>query len=393
MKCVGLMSGTSVDGVDVALVDIRPRGTAVHHRLLGFQQIPYRPRFRRQILAACEAGTITELCHLNMLAGEVFAQAVLTALKRWNFKPADIALIGSHGQTVCHRPAPVREPGFQSLRSSLQIGEPAVIAERTGITTIGNFRARDLAAGGEGAPLTPYAHHLIFQSRLRSRLIVNLGGIANVTYLPAGGGLADVRAFDVGPCNMLLDGVIAQGTAGRQQMDRGGRRAQRGMVHPNLVNRFLRHPYLHKSPPKTTGREEFGETYVSDILRLANWNALSLDDVLATCCRFIAQTIAGSRRWLRGPIDEVIAGGGGIRNSAMMKALASVFPGSPVQSMDAVGVDSKAFEAVAFALMAHQTFRGIPTTLPSVTGATHPVVLGSITPGSAGLEFLPSSRK
>ncbi len=382
------MSGTSMDGIDVAIVDITGSAHAFHHHLLGFHHVPYRPSLRNAILTAAEHGTVTDLCHLNVLIGEMFAQATLTTIQQIGLTPSAINIIGSHGQTVCHLPKPVRVRGLPVIRSSLQLGEPAVIAERTGITTVANFRARDLAAGGEGAPLTPYVHALTFQSPQYSRLIVNLGGIANVTYLPAGGTQHDIQAFDVGPCNMLLDGLIARLTDNRHKMDRHGRIAQKGIVQKNLLAFLQPHPFFRKKPPKTTGREEFGDQYVTTVLRHIRRKNIRLEDLLATCCACIGHNIAMSRRWLDGSIDEVIVGGGGVHNQAMMEHLASSFQPTTVHTMDAVGTHSKAFEALAFAVFAYQTIHGVSTNLPRVTGARAPVVLGTIVPGNnASLKY------
>ena len=375
------MSGTSVDGIDVAIVDVAGSDHAIHHRLLGFHHVPYRPRVRNAILSAGEQGSAADLCHLNVLIGEIFAQAALTATERIGLTLSRIKVIGSHGQTVCHLPKPVRINGFPSIRSSLQLGEPAVIAERTGITTVANFRARDLAAGGEGAPLTPYVHYLTFQSQKHSRLVVNLGGIANITYLPARGTRHDIQAFDVGPCNMLLDGLISCLTDNHHMMDRHGRLAQQGIVHESFLKFLQQHQFFRKKPPKTTGREEFGNPYVTTLLKRVRQRKIGLEDLLATCCQFIAQNIAISSRWLNGHIDEVIVGGGGIRNRALMTHLASAFHPTIVQTMDAIGTNSKAFEALAFAIFAYQTIHRVPANLPQVTGAREPVVLGTIVPG------------
>ena len=215
MKCLGLMSGTSMDGVDCAIVDVRPGRFTLRITLLAHRIHPYPPALREQLLSLLRTGTVETVCRLHVAVGEVFARVANRTIRQAKLATEDIAVIGSHGQTVWHSPQRVAIPGAGSVRSSLQIGDPSVIAERTGIMTIADFRARDLAAGGEGAPLTPYVHYHVFQSRRRSRLIVNLGGIANVTWLPRGGGLQDVVAFDVGPCNLLLDGLIAQATHGQ----------------------------------------------------------------------------------------------------------------------------------------------------------------------------------
>jgi len=381
MKCLGLMSGTSADGVDCAIVDITRSQARLKIRLLASQTLAYPPGLRQHVLLAPTQGTVAELCHLNAAVGEVFAQTALRTIKGAGLATEDIRLIGSHGQTVYHQPTPIREPKIGGIRSTLQIGDPAIIAERTGITTVADFRTRDMAAGGEGAPLAPYVHHLVFHSKRRSRLIVNLGGIANVTFLPADGCLDDIRAFDTGPCNMLLDGLVVKGTGGKQQIDRNGCLARRGRSHALLLKTLLSHFYLAKRPPKSTGREEFGDTYIADVFRQAKAKRLSLPDALATSCDFVSKTIFEACGWLKGNVDEVILGGGGVKNLALMNALRQAFEPCPVRTMDQVGVDSNAFEALAFAVMAYQTIHGVPTNVPAVTGARYPVVLGMVVPG------------
>ena len=375
------MSGTSVDGVDCAIVDITRSQTRLKIKLLASQTLAYPPSLRQRVLLAPTQGTVAELCHLNAAVGEVFAQTALRTIKRAGLATEDIRVIGSHGQTVYHQPTPIREPKIGAIRSTLQIGDPAIIAERTGITTVADFRTRDVAAGGEGAPLAPYVHHLLFQSKRWSRLVVNLGGIANSTFLPAEGGLDDIRAFDTGPCNMLLDGLVVKGTGGKQQIDRNGRLAGKGRSHASLLKTLSAHPYLAKRPPKSTGREEFGDSYIADVLRQAKAKRLSLPDALATSCGFVAKTIFAACGWLKGNVDEVILGGGGVNNLALMDALRQAFDPCPVRTMDQVGVDSNAFEALAFAVMAYQTIHGVPTNVPAVTGARYPVVLGMVVPG------------
>jgi anhydro-N-acetylmuramic acid kinase len=380
MKVVGLMSGTSGDGVDAALVDIRGTGHELKVKLRSFVASPYPADLQQRILAASARGTVAEICHLNVLIGEWFAKAALRVIKQAGLAPDKVELIGSHGQTIHHLPNDVEEPGVGAVRSTLQIAEPAVIAERTGITTVANFRPRDMAAGGQGAPLTPYVHYVLLRDRKRSRLIVNLGGIGNVTYLAAGKGLEAVLAFDTGPGNMVMDGLVQRLTRGREAMDRNGRLAAKGKVAVGLLAKLLAHPYLKRKPPKSTGREEFGDVFVEQILAAQKAHRLKPEDALATCSLLTAITIGSSRRWLDGPVDEVIVGGGGVRNRTLMGNLSSVFSPVPVRTFESAGWESKAFEAVAFAVLAYQTFHGERANVPSVTGAAHPVVLGAIVP-------------
>ena len=378
MKCLGLMSGTSMDGVDCAIVDVKPGRFTLRITLLAHRTRPYPPALREQILSLLRTGTAEKVGRLHVAVGEVFARVANRTIRQAKLSAKDIAVIGSHGQTVWHGPTRAPVPGVGPVRSSLQIGDPSVIAERTGITTVADFRARDLAAGGEGAPLTPYVHYHVFQSRRRSRLIVNLGGIANVTWLPRGGGLQDVVAFDVGPCNLLLDGLITRATHGERSIDRNGGLASRGRGQAVLINTLLRHPFFARRPPKSTGREEFGGRYIQHVRRAAARHRLSLEDTLASACAVIARTIRRAGPWA---VDEVIAGGGGVRNRELRVALEREFGPGRVTSMDQAGVNGRALEAMAFAVLAYETTRGVPANLPWVTGAKSPVVLGTVTPG------------
>jgi anhydro-N-acetylmuramic acid kinase len=393
MKIVGLMSGTSGDGVDAAVVEINPRrsGLAVH--MLAFHPLPYPRSLQQRILAASVSGTVAELCHLNALLGEWFANAALSAIRLAQLHPKDIDLIGSHGQTMQHLPHGVKDAGVRAIRSTLQIAEPAIIAERTGITTVANFRPRDMAAGGQGAPLTPGVHALLFRHPRRARLIVNLGGISNVTYLPPGKGVAGVIAFDTGPANMVLDGLMLRMTDGRVSMDRDGRLAARGRIDGRLLAKLLAHPYLSKGPPKSTGRETFGGKMIEELFATHQKRQLAGEDLLATCSRWTAEAVGTARRWIPGGIDEVIVGGGGVRNRAVMAHLAEVFSPAPADTFESLGWDSKAFEAVAFAVLAYQTAVEQCGNVPAVTGAAHPALLGCIVPSGQGwLGRLRSSR-
>lgn len=384
MKIVGLMSGTSGDGVDAALVDISGRGASLKVRTLAAQTLGYPRSLQQRILAASISGTVADVCHLNALLGEWFANAALQVIRQAKIRPADVALIGSHGQTLHHLPHGIQAPGVGAIRSTLQIAEPAVIAERTGITTIANFRPRDIAAGGQGAPLTPAVHALLLKHSHRARLIVNLGGISNVTYVPRGGGWDNVVAFDTGPANMVLDSLVTRVTSGRYSMDRDGKLALRGQIDARLLGKLLAHPFLSQRPPKSTGREEFGPSLIDELVAIQKQQGLSIEDLLATCSMWTAKAVGTARRWIKGKVDEVVVGGGGVRNRSVMTHLAAVFAPVPVTTFDTLGWDSKAFEAVAFAVLAYQTATGQWGNIPAVTGAKHPVLLGTIVPAGPG---------
>lgn len=381
MKVIGLMSGTSADGVDAALVDVQGAGHNLKVRLLAFHTFPYPPSFRLRLLHAMSHGTVTDVCRLNAALGEWFARAALKVLKKTGTSTTRVALIGSHGQTLHHLPAPRREPIIGAVRSTLQLGAPAVIAERTGITTVADFRSRDMAVGGEGAPMTPYLHYLLFRHPSRSRVVVNIGGISNLTYLSAGGGPDTVRAFDTGPGNMVIDGVVRFVTGGRRAFDRGGRLASRGAPNEALLQALLRHPYLQRRPPKSTGREEFGERFLDDLVKRGRDAGLTDADLVATATAFTARTIAGAAKFLSGRVDEVLVCGGGAKNVTLMRMLQDEWKPAKVRCVEAVGWDGRALEAVAFAVFAYQAVRGVPCNLPKVTGATRAVVLGAIVPG------------
>ena len=384
MKVVGLMSGTSADGIDAALVSIVRRGGRPKITPIAFASSPYPRALQQRLVDLSLHGDVAEICHMNTYLGELFAKAALKVIRAAKHQPAEIHAIGSHGQTIHHLPKGRREPGLGLIRSTLQIGEPAVIAERTGITTVANFRPRDMAAGGEGAPLVPYAHAVAFSHARRARLVVNIGGISNVTYLPAGGGLADVRAFDTGPGNMVLDAIVQDATQGTRAYDAGGRWARKGTIHRPLLTELMAHPFLARRPPKSTGREEFGAPFVRQLRDKQKRARLSMEDLLATCAAWTAEAIGSARRWVPGKIDDVIIGGGGVSNRAIMASLRTVFAPAPVLSFDECGWSSKAFEATAFALLAHDLLQGHCTNVPQVTGARRPVLLGSIVPGGAG---------
>ncbi len=393
MNVVGLMSGTSADGVDAALVTIARKKAGLRVEMVAFHSLPYPRSLQQRILSASVSGTVADICHLNALLGEWFADAALGVIRSAQWSPEDVDLIGSHGQTVHHLPHGIKDTGVGAIRSTLQIAEPAVMTERTGITTVANFRPRDIAAGGQGAPLTPGVHALLFRHPRRARLIVNLGGISNVTYLPRGSSSADLVAFDTGPANMVLDGLMSRTTNGRVVMDREGRLAAKGRVDSRLLAKLLAHPYLSQAPPKSTGREAFGAKMLDELLSWQQTRQVPIEDLLATCSRWTAEAIGTARRWIKDKIDEVIVGGGGVRNRAIMGHLQEVFAPVPVSTFESHGWDSKALEAVAFAVLAYQTVMEQSGNVPSITGAAFPRLLGCIVPSGPGWYERLRSRK
>lgn len=379
------MSGTSADGIDAVVADLRIHGRGLQARVLAHVHTRFTAKFRRALVHAGLRGTVREICELNFELGERFAQAALAVIHASGLKPAQIAAIGSHGQTVHHLPR-ARTP------STLQIGEAAVIAERTGITTIADFRVRDMAAGGQGAPLVPYADWALFAARMRPRLVQNIGGIANLTFLPANAALEDVLAFDTGPGNMVIDGLVSALSGGRQSFDRGGRRAAKGNVCKPLLAQLLTHPFFRRSPPKTTGREEFGEPFIRSLLTLAHRRNLSPDDTIATVTALTAASITDAyRRFIfprlkksESPKLQVILGGGGTSNRtllAMLSARVIELRVTPEwRTHEHFGIPNQAKEALAFAILAFETLNGRCSNVPGATGAGRAVVLGKVTP-------------
>ncbi len=380
LRVAGLMSGTSVDGVDVAVVDIATRGRR-SVELLAFRTFAYPAAVRRAVERVSRAeGRTDEICHLNFVLGEVFADAVGKLAAASGIAMESIDLIGSHGQTIHHLPA-ARRFGRRKVRSTLQIGEPCVIAERTQITTVADFRPRDIAAGGEGAPLVPYADYVLLADKRQTRAVQNIGGIANVTFLPAGGKVADVLAFDTGPGNMIVDRVMALATDGRRRYDRGGATAARGAVNGPLLAELMRHYYLRRKPPKSTGREAFGEEFADAIWARSRADGLPAEDIVATVTAFTADSIADAyRRHLPAVPEEVILCGGGALNRTLVAMLAERIAPAAVTTTAAFGIPIDAKEAVSFAILAAETIRGVAGNVPTATGAGKPVVLGKIIP-------------
>ena len=381
---VGIMSGPSADGVDAALVRVRGSGETLSWRLLRHETLQYSPKVRELILRCSEpgGGDAAVLCRLNVLLGELFARAVQHVVNQAGIDLRTVDLVGAHGQTVQHLPAPVTITGI-AVRASLQLGEPAVIAERTGRTTIANFRARDLAAGGQGSPLVSYVDYLLFRHRARGRLVINIGGIAGLTAIPASAGPEGVVGFDTGPGTLVIDGLVARLTGGREGFDHDGRYARRGTTRPALLGRLLEHPYLGTAPPKSCGREEFGRPFLEPILQE---NAgVPGDDLIATATRFTAESIANAcRRYVmpNNVYEEAIVSGGGARNGFLMEQLRDAIPELTIKLSDEYGLPAASKEAVAFAILANETLLGVPDNLPAVTGAVRPVVLGTIVPGA-----------
>ncbi len=369
-RVVGLISGTSADGIDAALVEIEGAGDTTQARLLGFRTRPFDPALRIRILALGDARA-DELLRVHYRLGDEFAEAALEVIGEAGGDGLPVHLVGSHGQTARHHP---RAGSPDGRAATLQLAEPAIIAERTGLPVVADFRPRDIAAGGEGAPLVPLVDWLLFRRAGATRACLNMGGIANVTVVTER--LDTVRAFDLGPANMPLDLVVHAWTGGAETFDRNGARAATGRVDPALVAELLRHPFFNLPPPKSTGREAFGDVFVRPLLgRYVGREG----DLLASLTRFVAESVAtGIRQWAREPVAEVLVSGGGARNGTLMAALGAALAPVPVRSLAEVGLDPDAKEAVAFAVLANETLFGRPGNLPAATGAAGPRVLGKL---------------
>lgn len=409
---VGLISGTSMDGIDAALVRISGPASQSRIRLLAFETLAYPSAVRQKILrvAAGEATTAGEISQLNFLLGELFADAALRVCRKARVSPSRLAAIGSHGQTIFHQgpPAgtrssasnllskvrgtlagPVGEPADLQIRSALrlsfdlpstlQIAEPSVIAERCGVPVVADFRPADTAAGGQGAPLVPMVDYLLLRDARTGTVALNIGGIANFTVIPAGAKPEQVFGFDTGPGNMVIDGLVRRFTDGKKRYDAGGRWAAKGRVIEPLFAKLIRHPFFKRKPPKSAGREQFGEDYLKSFLQ--EGRAFPPEDLLRTATELTARTISESiERFVLGKVDihRLIISGGGAHNQLLVTRLTELLPKLSIHRSDEFGLDVDAKEAIAFAVLADRTLHGLPGNLPGVTGARHPVVLGKI---------------
>ncbi|MBI5096985.1 MAG: anhydro-N-acetylmuramic acid kinase [Nitrospirae bacterium] len=383
VRIIGLMSGTSHDGVDAALVEITHNPPTpplekggIHIRLLHHLHLPYRRPLRDEIRQAFNGNTEL-ICRLNFKLGEVSAGAVLSLLKAAGFRPNDIDAIASHGQTIYHISPQGRKSG-----STLQIGEAAVIAERTGILTVSDFRTADIAAGGQGAPLVPLTDYLLFKKPGQVRAVLNIGGIANVTIVREK--MEDTVAFDIGPGNSLIDEAITLITGGRKSFDKDGAFAKSGRPVKRLLDELLAHPYFRKGPPKSTGRETFGAQMVKDILTKKGTDLKSVPssrsrDIVATLTYLTAIIIHDAL--IQFKPDEVILTGGGVNNKFLLELIHSMFKsdGVAINEISIYGIPPQAKEAVSFAILGYQTLNHRPGNISLVTGARHNVVLGKIT--------------
>lgn len=380
---IGLMSGTSVDGVDAALVRVSGTGRQTEATLVAYCETPFPDDLRAAVLALSHGhGDPASLSRANVGLGYLFANAANAVRQKVGVSPGEVSAIASHGQTVSHTPYIIRYSAARPVETgaTLQIGDAAVIAAQTGVPVVSDFRTMDLALGGQGAPLVPYADWCLLTHPTQTRAVQNIGGIGNVTYLPANANASEVRGFDTGPGNMLIDRAVAWATENRERYDADGRRAAQGRVMTDVLEHLLCDDFLRYAPPKSAGREEFGESYWELLLRGHEWMREEAADVVATLTAFTAYSIADAyERHLPRMPDVIILGGGGARNPILRQLLANKVAPVPVLVHEDLGINSDSKEAVAFAILANETLQGNPSNLPSVTGASRPAVLGKIT--------------
>ena len=383
MHVIGLMSGTSADGIDAALARIEGKPPSIRAKFQAHDHRTLPAAVRETILRLANGGPTTteEISQLNFLLGQEFARAAVAACNAWGLPLSKIDLIGSHGQTIYHQGARSRFLSARRVASTLQIGEPSVIAARTGVPVIADFRRADLGAGGQGAPLVPFVDYLLYRHAKFGRIALNIGGIANVTVIPAGARPKDVLAFDTGPGNMIIDALVEWTMHGRARFDRDAQMALGGRTIPALLARMMRHPYLRKRPPKTAGREQFGRAYVNGIRAWAKKHRATTADVVRTATVFTSLSIADALgRFVprRTKIDELIVAGGGAKNPLMMAELAALLPGLEIMPASQFGVPTEAKEAFAFAVLAYEAYYGRTNNLPSATGAQRPMAMGKL---------------
>ena len=358
MRVCGVMSGTSLDGIDVAIVDIQGKRI----QPVAFKTHPYPAGVRNALLGV---STVEEVSRLNFLLGELYAEAILKTCRSARVPIKSVHLCGLHGQTIFHEGKPVKYLG-RRIASTLQIGESAVVAERTGLRVISNFRERDIAAGGQGAPLVPYVDYLLFRDRKICRVVLNIGGIANITVIPPAG---DVLAFDTGPGNMVIDALVRRLTKDKKTYDNKGQIAQSAAVNQRLLQTLKSAPYFKRKPPKSAGREQFGEPFVNELIA----TNLPFPELIATVTELTAITIAEA---IPKSAVETIASGGGVHNDTLMHSLRAHLAPRHLRLSSEFGIDPDAKEAIAFAVLAYEAHHQRPANLPSATGARHPVVLG-----------------
>jgi anhydro-N-acetylmuramic acid kinase len=377
---VGLMSGTSADGIDACLVKIDNTERNLKVKPIGCKTYKFPPKVQQKIIQISDPSyqNLDEVLRLNMVLGEYFAKALFSVVKASGYKIKEIDLIGSHGQTVRHLPEWEKKIG-KKVRATLQIGEPAVIASKTGVVTVGDFRTGDIALGGQGAPLTPYIHFLLFGDKKMSRMVINIGGIANVTVLPKLGKVEDIFAFDSGPGNMIVDNLTRK--IYKKNFDKVGEIAFSGKVNLDLLNKLKKNEYFRKKPPKSCGRENFGEEFVSNILNRAKKLRMKSEDIITTASELSVWSIWDAYEKFVKPkikLNQVLLSGGGVHNKYFLKRLKLLFHPIKAMSTQELGQDPDFLEAISFAILGNQTIEGKPVSFKMTTGAKKSGVLGKI---------------
>jgi anhydro-N-acetylmuramic acid kinase len=390
MLVVGLSGGSSCDGVDSALCEISGGGPApLRAKLLAYHDEPYSAQMRQMLVSAADGQAVkpADLCRLSFRVGQTFARATERLMQEAKRPLEDVDLVGSHGQALVHLPlhtdAGVMATGITKRGSTLQIGEPAVIVERLKTPVVSSFRARDMAAGGQGGPLGPYVDYLLFSDLNRTRAVVNIGGITTVTYLRAGGRIEEVLAYESGPGCLTMDSLVRTMTMGKSSYDEGAKTAEKGRLDDYLLRDMLKHPYLHRAPPKSTSRAEFGTPYAKKLYEWGISRGIRPSDILRTVTEFTALALAESfRNFLmpKGKLDEIIFSGGGVLNHVLLERLRKEFGGDAVHLSEEYGIPPKAKQALVCAVLARETVLERPGNLPAATGAEGPRILGQITP-------------
>jgi len=377
------MSGTSADGIDVAIARISGAPPNLRAKIEHSAAIPFPPEIRRTILRVANgaASSSAEISELNFTLGNLFADAVIKTCAKFRVPLSSVVLVGSHGQTIFHQGSPSRVRAARHPASTLQIGEPSIIAARTGITTVGDFRPADMAVGGQGAPLVPFVDYLLYRDTKIGRVALNIGGIGNVTVIPAGAKPGNVFAFDTGPGNMIIDALMQHYSAGKSRFDFNAEFAITGKVWPELLDSLLKDDYFRIRSPKSCGREQFGEAYTQKLISWGEKNRARPADIVRTATSFTALTIIDAwHRFIapRAQIKQLIVAGGGTHNPLIMAQLAAALNGVEVTTSVALGVPEDGKEAFAFAILAYETFHGRPANLPSATGAKRRAILGKV---------------
>lgn len=375
---IGLMSGTSVDGIDVALIRVTGNGTNTKFEQLDFETYPFPDGMKEFVLknSIKDTSNVEDICRLNMLYPQLYAEAIFKLCRKAKVDISDIDLIGNHGQTIHHLPKPYEMFGH-TVTSTLQISDNSSLAKLTGVVTVGNFRNADMAVGGQGAPLVPYFDYIIFSSKEKSRGLLNIGGISNMTVLPKNCTVRDVLAFDCGPGNMIIDGLMKKFYG--MPYDKDGEIAGNGSIDGRLFDFLKSHEYYALKPPKSTGREIFGEKYIEQILKLSG--DIPREDIIRTVTEITAYAVYYNYdKFMKfeTEIEELLVSGGGAHNKFMMSLLQKYFGKAKVMKIEEYGYSSDAKEAICFAILANETISGNPANVPRTTGAKAPVILGDI---------------